>query len=112
MTAQKSESTWLVCCGPTEFSAITAADGVEAIRLLRDYIPAVVLIDMQMPRCSGPELIAFLKASMRFDGVAIYGLSASTAEEAGIDDGELSGWIQKPLQAARIASLAAQIISQ
>ncbi len=83
----------------------TASDGVDAIRMLRRHIPAVVLIDMQMPRCDGPELIGFLKASMRFDGVAIYGLSASTAEEAGVDDGELAGWILKPLCAAHIAGL-------
>lgn len=93
-------------------SAVTAADGVEAIRLLRDHIPAVVLIDMQMPRCNGPELIAFLKASMRFDGVGIYGLSASTAEDAGIDASELAGWILKPLKAAHIAALADRINSQ
>jgi len=83
----------------------TASDGVDAIRLLRRHIPAVVLIDMQMPRCDGPELIGFLKANMRFDGVAIYGLSASTAEEAGVNEDELTGWIMKPLCAGHIAKL-------
>lgn len=90
---------------PTE----TASDGIDAIRFLRHQIPAVVLIDMQMPRCDGPQLIEFLQSNMRFDGVSIYGLSALTAEEAGIDDSQLAGWIMKPLRFQHIASLAQNI---
>jgi CheY-like chemotaxis protein len=78
-------------------SVATACDGLQAMEFLKSHIPSAVLVDMRMPHCDGPQLIQFLKDDLRFDGVSIFGLSGSTAEEAGVDDSILAGWIQKPL---------------
>ena len=74
----------------------TAADGIEAMAYLRHSIPHAVLVDMQMPKCDGPELIQQIREDLRLDGLAIYGISGTSPEENELDDASLAGWIQKP----------------
>ncbi len=40
-----------------------ASDGIEAAELARQVNPDVVLLDMMMPRCAGPEAIGLIRRS-------------------------------------------------
>jgi len=44
------------------FEVKTAADGIEAIELVRSWSPHVVLLDYLMPKMSGPEVVAQVRA--------------------------------------------------
>jgi two-component system, NarL family, response regulator LiaR len=57
-----------------------AADGVEAVALYRNLLPDVLLLDLQMPRQSGLEVIVELKRD--FPEVHILVLTSSSDEEA------------------------------
>lgn len=57
-----------------------AADGVEAAALYRSLLPDVLLLDLQMPRRGGLEVIAELKQD--FPEVRILVLTSSSDEEA------------------------------
>jgi CheY-like chemotaxis protein len=43
----------------------TAADGEEALKLARENVPDVILLDMMLPKISGPEVLRELKKDLR-----------------------------------------------
>ena len=43
------------------FKVITAGDGEEALRLAYDQLPDVILLDLMLPKISGPEVLKSLK---------------------------------------------------
>jgi DNA-binding response OmpR family regulator len=45
------------------FEVITAADGEEALRLANDKRPDIILLDMLLPKISGPDVLKSLKAN-------------------------------------------------
>ena len=45
------------------FAVELAGDGVEGLRLIKETQPAVVLLDLRMPRMSGDEMLAKLRAT-------------------------------------------------
>ena len=53
------------------FSVTTAADGEEALRLVRAGIPDAVVSDVQMPRMDGFQLVRELRRDPSFDSVAV-----------------------------------------
>ena len=82
------------------YQVATAADGVEAIEYLESNVkPSVVLIDMRMPRCDGPTTIRRIRENPAFDGIKIFAISGSTAEENHINTKQegVNGWFMKPL---------------
>lgn len=42
---------------------VTAADGIEALAVIQESLPDVVLTDVEMPRCDGLQLVERLRAS-------------------------------------------------
>lgn len=45
------------------FNAILARDGMEAIELMRDKLPDIVLTDIEMPRMNGYELSTYIRTN-------------------------------------------------
>ena len=45
------------------FEVSTAADGEEALQVANDKLPDIILLDMMLPKISGPEVLKALKAS-------------------------------------------------
>src|SRR5438105_15173936 len=77
----------------TGFEVQTAFDGDEALRKVRDWRPAVVLLDIMMPKTSGFEVCKRLKADPATRSVAVLMITAldqpsdvERAVEAGTDD--------------------------
>jgi DNA-binding response OmpR family regulator/HPt (histidine-containing phosphotransfer) domain-containing protein len=50
-----------------EFSVVTAPDGATALRMVREHLPRLILLDVTMPDMTGMELLA----SLRKDGVKV-----------------------------------------
>lgn len=77
----------------------TAADAEEALRLLSEFRPRVILMDIQLPGMDGLELTRRLKSDDATKGIIILALTAyamkgdeEKALEAGCD-----GYIAKPI---------------
>jgi two-component system, cell cycle response regulator DivK len=47
------------------YSVVEAQDGAEAIAMLREKTPTVAIIDIQMPKVSGLELIKLIREDER-----------------------------------------------
>ncbi len=60
------------------FNVLTAKDGVDAMRLLRDHDPVVMLLDIEMPRMDGFEVASRLRSMARFQDLPIIMITSRT----------------------------------
>jgi CheY-like chemotaxis protein len=67
------------------FEVAAATDGSEALELLHQRSPAVIITDMQMPRMGGSELITILKANPATSKIPIIILAG---RQSGFDNRE------------------------
>ncbi|TYQ28346.1 response regulator [Pseudanabaena sp. UWO311] len=78
-------------------------DGEAALEFLRDPcnpIPALILLDLNMPRMNGLELLKILKADPRWCKIPVVVLTTSQEEQDRLASFESSaaGYIVKPLE--------------
>ncbi|MDR1276317.1 MAG: Hpt domain-containing protein, partial [Candidatus Accumulibacter sp.] len=63
------------------YQTILARDGVEALELLRDRVPDLMLVDIEMPRMDGFELTRAVRASERTKDIPIIVITSRTADK-------------------------------
>jgi len=63
------------------YRVLTAKDGVDALELIKDTLPAVMLVDIEMPRMDGFELTRTVRGDQRTRGIPIIVISSRTAEK-------------------------------
>ena len=66
------------------FDVSTAGDGEEALRLANDNLPDVILLDLLLPKISGPEVLRALKnnpATLHIPVIVLSGLSQRNEEK-------------------------------
>ncbi len=84
------------------FQVITASDGLEAVQLLSEHMPDMILSDVNMPKLDGYKLCRFVKKSDRTKHIPFVMLSGKD----GVFDklrGKMFGcgdYITKPFEAA------------
>jgi len=65
------------------FETITAADGLEGLRLTVSHKPDVVVADASMPKMDGRELCQLIKSNQETAGVKVVLISADARDEVG-----------------------------
>lgn len=81
------------------YTVIKAVDAEDALRLLENLKPGLILMDIALPGMDGLELTRKLKADPKFGDVPIVALSAFAMkgdEQKAIDAG-CDGYITKPI---------------
>ncbi|MBI4743033.1 MAG: Hpt domain-containing protein [Betaproteobacteria bacterium] len=63
------------------YRVITAKDGVEALEHLADFVPDVMLVDIEMPRMDGFDLTRNIRADARLKDVPIIIITSRTADK-------------------------------
>ena len=66
------------------YDVSTAADGEEALRIATDTLPDIILLDMLLPKLSGPEVLQALKnnpATMAIPVIVVSSLSQKNEEK-------------------------------
>jgi chemosensory pili system protein ChpA (sensor histidine kinase/response regulator) len=63
------------------FDVITAKDGVDALQLLADQTPDVILLDIEMPRMDGFEFTKTIKGDPKHAHIPIIMITSRTAEK-------------------------------
>jgi chemosensory pili system protein ChpA (sensor histidine kinase/response regulator) len=83
---------------------LTAKDGVEAMALLQEHVPDVILLDIEMPRMDGYEVAAHVRNDPRTADVPIIMITSRVGDkhraraiELGVDD-----YLGKPYQESQL----------
>ena len=92
------------------YKAITAKDGLDALQVLADANPDVILLDIEMPRMDGFEFTKTIKADSRQSHIPIIMITSRTAEkhrshalELGVNE-----YVGKPFQDEHLMALVAK----
>jgi chemosensory pili system protein ChpA (sensor histidine kinase/response regulator) len=93
---------------------ITARDGMDAVALLQDNVPDVILLDIEMPRMDGYEVAAHVRNDPRLRDVPIIMVTSRVGEkhraraiELGVDD-----YLGKPYQEAQLLDAIAPLVER
>jgi chemosensory pili system protein ChpA (sensor histidine kinase/response regulator) len=63
------------------YQVITAKDGLEALEQMRETLPAIMLVDIEMPRMDGFDLTRNVRGDARTKDIPIIMISSRTAEK-------------------------------
>ncbi len=94
------------------FRVLEAVDGVEGLRMGRDYLPDIVLLDISIPKIDGYEVARRLKSDPQTAGIPIVALTAHALSEdrerafaAGCDE-----YATKPVNFKALLSIIDQLL--
>lgn len=76
------------------YTVVTASDGAEALEKVQHKRPDLLITDFVMPRMTGLELCAHLRASKETAGIPVLMMSGSFAGD--LDGTQVVGFLRKP----------------
>ena len=93
---------------------MTARDGMDAVALLAEHVPDIILLDIEMPRMDGYEVAAHVRADPRLRDVPIIMITSRVGEkhraraiELGVDD-----YLGKPYQESQLLDAITPLVAQ
>lgn len=63
------------------YRVVTAKDGIDALEQLREMVPDVMLIDIEMPRMDGFDLSQNIRADARLAAIPLIAITSRTADK-------------------------------
>ena len=89
-----------------KFTVDTAADGQEAIDLLKQHSYSVILLDLMMPRVSGFEVIEFIRTHPQMSKPIVLVITAYADQTfKDVDAAIVAGVLRKPFEVAELGNL-------
>ncbi|MFQ5635964.1 MAG: response regulator, partial [Gammaproteobacteria bacterium] len=93
---------------------VTAKDGVEAITMLREHTPDIVLLDVEMPRMDGYEFAAHVRNDPETEDLPIIMITSRVSDrhkaraiELGVND-----YLGKPYQEAKLLHAVSNLLQR
>jgi chemosensory pili system protein ChpA (sensor histidine kinase/response regulator) len=93
---------------------LTARDGVDAMEMLQEHTPDIILLDIEMPRMDGYEVATQVRSDARLSGIPIIMITSRVGEkhraraiEIGVDD-----YLGKPYQEAQLLEAIEPLIAR
>jgi CheY-like chemotaxis protein len=84
-----------------------AVDGVDGLDKLEEAPPAVILLDLRMPRLGGEEFLARLRADARWDAVPVITMTAGTERP---DAEDVRAHLQKPFELDELTRIVLSLV--
>ena len=94
------------------YEVVQATDGEKALALARELRPAAIVLDVMMPRLTGTEVLAALRADEETKGLRVILISAR-AQDVDVQKGLEAGadaYLAKPFQAPELTELVARMV--
>jgi DNA-binding response OmpR family regulator len=93
------------------YRVLAAVDGEEALKLCETETPALAILDLVMPKLSGPETAAKLAA--RFEKLPILFTSGYSQESKSMETAAHSArYLQKPYSPSTLGRMVREILDQ
>jgi chemosensory pili system protein ChpA (sensor histidine kinase/response regulator) len=93
---------------------VTAKDGVDAVSLLQDNLPDIILLDIEMPRMDGYEVATHVRNDPRLKDIPIVMITSRVSEkhraraiEIGVDD-----YLGKPYQESQLLDAIEPLVNR
>jgi len=93
---------------------LTAKDGVDAVTLLQENLPDIILLDIEMPRMDGYEVAAHVRSDPRLKHIPIVMITSRVSEkhraraiELGVDD-----YLGKPYQESQLLDAIEPLVNR
>lgn len=94
--------------------SVTARDGLDAISVLQDNTPALILLDIEMPRMDGYEFATHVRNDPRFSDVPIIMITSRVGDkhraraiEIGVND-----YLGKPYQDSKLLEAITRLLDE
>ncbi|HEY9262375.1 response regulator [Chitinophaga sp.] len=91
------------------FKTIVAHNGQDGLAYARKYLPAAIILDMNLPVIDGRSILKILKSSEDLSKILIHVVSA--ADIKGIAEDNIQGYTRKPLELKDMEAVFANISS-
>lgn len=94
------------------YHVLVARNGTEAMQIVKDFIPDIVLLDIMMPDVNGYEICKYIKATKKLAHSKVVFLSAKSSEadiQKGYDLGA-SLYISKPFSTRNIVKQLKELV--
>lgn len=95
------------------YEVVTAKDGIDALQLLQNTLPDVMLLDIEMPRMDGFELTKVIRADHRMSQIPIIMITSRTADkhrEHAMNLG-VNAYLGKPFQEDVVIAKIAELMN-
>ena len=95
------------------FKVLLAVDGIDGIRVARERMPALILMDLAMPRKDGLTAVRELKADPATASIPVVALTALAMrgdEERALEAG-CSGYLTKPIDRLALEEMVRRTLS-
>ena len=81
------------------YATLEAVTGEDGVRLAKEHLPALVLMDIQLPGISGIEALKQLRADPATAAIPVIAVTASVmvSDRRNITDAGFDGYVGKPL---------------
>ncbi|MGC4029585.1 MAG: Hpt domain-containing protein [Steroidobacteraceae bacterium] len=93
---------------------LTARDGMDAVAVMEEHVPDIVLLDIEMPRMDGYEVAAHIRGNARLKDVPIIMITSRVGEkhrsraiELGVDE-----YLGKPYQESQLLEAIAPLVER
>jgi two-component system alkaline phosphatase synthesis response regulator PhoP len=96
------------------YEVVAASNGEEAVNLARQEIPDLILMDVRMPRMTGYEACAVLKADEKMKDIPVIFLSAKgqdTEIQTGLQAGAVE-YLLKPFAPDQLTARIQAVLAQ
>jgi carbon storage regulator CsrA len=83
----------------------TAADGLDCLDYLAHHEkPDIVLLDMGLPRCDGPQTVRHIRDNPDFRDLKVFSISGKSPQELGLATGPggVDAWFSKPVNTQKL----------
>ncbi len=96
------------------YEVVAASNGEEAVSLAKQEVPDLILMDVRMPRMTGYEACAMIKAELNLKNIPVIFLSAKGQDseiQAGLEAGAVE-YLLKPFAPDQLTARIETILAQ
>ncbi len=95
------------------YDTLQTKDGLEALKLAREYRPDLILMDIQLPEVSGLEVTKWIKEDDELRTIPVIAVTAFAmkGDEEKIREGGCEDYIAKPISVANFLQTVERFLS-